>query len=68
MPMMYDKARLLTGVFIAQVLAKTFANTVLPFDERMLGNLPLSLVRAMQTTMHEDALYLPAALALLHHR
>ena len=58
-----------TGIFIAQVLAKTFASTLLPFDERMFGNLPLAMARAMQTTMHKDTVYMPTTIALLrHHR
>jgi hypothetical protein len=58
----------MTGIFFAQVMAKTAANTIAPY-------LPINgwpdviagAVRAIQTTMHEDAFHMPAAIALMRH-
>ena len=61
--------RLATGLFITQYLSKTFLNYFWPFDPQMAGNLPWALANAIQISLHNDALLLPPALALLmHHR
>ena len=61
------------GVFIAQVLAKTFMNvTMSEVDEpnsryNTYANLPRSLKFAVQESLHQDAILLPAVYALLHN-
>ena len=60
--------RLMTGIFFAQVAAKTFANTMLPLGAGTdWGNITKGAARAIQSTMHEDAFCMPAAIALMQH-
>jgi len=63
-----DNMRFVTGLFITQYLSKTFLNYFWPFDSQMAGNLPWALANAIQISMHNDALLLPPALALLMHK
>ena len=56
----------MTGIFFAQVVAKTAANTIVPhLTIRGWSYVVDGAVRAIQSTMHEDAFYMPAAIALM---
>ena len=58
----------MTGIFFAQVVAKTFANTMVPLGVgNEWGDVIKGAARAIQTTMHEDAFHMPAAIALMRH-
>jgi hypothetical protein len=47
---------LMTGIFFAQVVTKTFANTTLPLGAGAdRGDITKGAARARQSTMHEDA-------------
>jgi hypothetical protein len=60
--------RLMTGIFFAQVVAKTAANTIAPhLTIRGWSDVVAGAVLAIQSTMHEDAFYMPAAVALMQH-
>ena len=62
-----------TGVFIAQVLAKTLMNVTMSEDDdtnskyNTYANLPRSLKYAVHDSLHQDAILLPAVYALLHN-
>jgi hypothetical protein len=60
--------RLMTGIFFAQVVAKTAANTIAP--HKPINGWPdviVAAVQAIQSTMHRDAFWMPAAVALMQH-
>ena len=60
--------RLITGIFIAQVVAKTAANTIAPHQPIYgLPGVIVATVQAIQSTMHNDAFWMPAAVALMQH-
>ena len=60
--------RLMTGIFFAQVVAKTAANTIVPYlTINGWSDVIAGAARAIQSTMHEDAFYMPAAIALMQH-
>ena len=60
--------RLMTGIFFEQVAAKTFTNIMVPYMSiRGWPNIIGGAGRALQTTMHEDAFHMPAAIALMRH-
>ena len=62
-----------TGVFIAQVLAKTFMNMTMSEDDEpnsrynTYANLPKSLQFAVKESLHQDTILMPAVYALLHN-
>ena len=58
----------MTGIFFAQVMAKTVANTIVPYVT-MNGwpDVVGGAARAIQSTIHKDAIYMPAAIALMQH-
>ena len=60
--------RLMTGIFFAQVMAKTAANTVAPYlPINGWPDVVVAALHATRTVIHEDAFYMPAAIALMQH-
>ena len=57
--------RLMTGIFIAKVSLKAVANVLL--HDLPIPAWPRALASALQTTIHSDAFYMPAAIALMQH-
>ena len=60
-------AGIATGVFIAQVLAKSAANILLPHDDTKPVEQTDAISNAMWSTVHQDATLMPAAIALLRN-
>ena len=55
----------MTGIFFAQVAAKTATNIMLYYMP--IQGWPVAVARALLTTNHDDAFYMPAAIALMQH-
>jgi hypothetical protein len=61
-------ARLMTGIFIAQVAVNDVkAATNAPLADMPISRWPKAFSEALQTTIHNDAFYMPAAVALMQH-
>ena len=58
-------ARLMTGIFIAQVAVKAATNALMA--DMPITRWPKAFRNALATTIHEDAFYMPAAIALMQH-
>jgi hypothetical protein len=55
----------MTGIFIAQVSVKAATNALLA--DMPISRWPKAFSDALQTTIHSDAFYMPAAVALMQH-
>ena len=60
-------ARVLTGVFIAQVVGKAAVTYLLPHDPKHPETLTSATYHALWSTAHQDATLLPPVTALLHN-
>ena len=60
--------RVLLGMFVAQVLAKTGVTYLLPHDPKHPDTLPAAAYHALWSTAHQDAILMPAAIAVLRYR
>ena len=60
-------ARVLTGVFIAQVVGKAAITYFLPHDPAHTETLVSATYHALWSTAHQDAILMPAAIALLYN-
>lgn len=58
---------LFASIFASQVLAKTVINFAWPGGYEKKWRLLSATSNAIYTTVHSDALYMPAAYFLLHH-
>jgi hypothetical protein len=57
--------RLMTGIFIAQVAVKSAADILL--YAQPIRRWPEAIPTALETTIRNDAFYMPAAVALMQH-
>ena len=60
--------RVLLGMFVAQVLAKAAVTYLLPHDPNHPDTLPVATYHALWSTAHQDAILMPAAIAVLRYR
>ena len=60
-------ARVLTGVFIAQVVGKAAITYLLPHDPKQPETLVSATYHAFWSTAHQDATLLPPVIALLYN-
>ena len=60
-------ARVLTGVFLAQVLAKAAVTYLPPYDPQRHDTVASATYNALYSTVHQDASLLPPVLALLRN-
>ena len=60
-------AHVLSGVFLAQVLAKAAVTYLLPHDPKQPETLTSATYHALWFTAHQDAILLPPVLALLRN-
>ena len=60
-------ARVLTGVFIAQVVGKAAITYLLPHDPAHTETLVSATYHALWSTAHQDATLLPPVIALLYN-
>ena len=58
-------ARVLTGVFIAQVVGKAAITYLLPHDPAHTETIVRAIHHALWSTAHQDATLLPPVIALL---
>ena len=61
-------ARVLTGVFIAQVVGKAAITYLLPHDPKHPETVASATYHALWSTAHQDAILMPAAIAVLRYR
>jgi hypothetical protein len=60
-------ARVLTGVFIAQVLGKAVVTYLLPHDPHKPETVTSAIYTALYLTAHQDSTLLPPVIALLYN-
>ena len=60
-------ARVLTGIFIAQVVGKAAITYLLPHDPKQPETVTSAIYTALYLTAHQDSTLLPPVIALLHN-
>ena len=60
-------ARVLTGIFIAQVVGKAAITYLLPHDPHKPETVTSAIYTTLYLTAHQDSTLLPPVIALLHN-
>jgi hypothetical protein len=60
-------ARVLTGVFVAQVMGKAAITYFLPHDPKQPETVVSAIYTALYLTAHQDSTLLPPVIALLYN-